>query len=230
MIVVFKYLTDIEATDSPINYTRGLKDPPKRAIRKHEATQEEKLSSREEIKALIAATRSAAHLSHLYLGINTAYGRADIGRRKTLDIGFENSWLGEIRGRTGEVRGRWLWPEAVEVLRQAIDEKPWNPQYPDLYSLTRNRNPWWTSKGEKSDPVTAGFARTKERAKIQKKGVGQYSLRHTFRTIGGYVGEVTCTLTLRPMRLTSCSCGPHRKSCFQSVGTEYFSTTAESCL
>ncbi len=187
--VFFKYLNDIEATASPINYSRGLKDPPKRAIRKHQAAQEEKLWSSDEIKALIAATRSAAQLSHIYLGINAAYGPADIGRLKTADIDFENSWLGEIRGKTGEARGCWLWPETVAALRQAIDEKPWNPQYPDLYSLTRNRNPWWTSKDEKSDPVTAGFAKTKKRAKIQKKGVGQYSLRHTFRTIGGDVGD-----------------------------------------
>ena len=186
--VFFKYLNDIEATDSPINYSRGLKDPPKRAIRKHQAAQEEKLFSRDEIKALIHTSRSAAHLSHIYLGIDAAYGAADIGRLKTADIDFENSWLGEVRGKTGEARGCWLWPETVAVLRQAIDEKPWNPSYPDLYSLTKQRKPWWV-KDKKSDPVTSAFDGAKKRAKIQKKGVGQYSLRHTFRTIGGDIGD-----------------------------------------
>ena len=186
--VFFKYLNDIEATDSPINYSRGLKDPPKRAIRQHQATREEKLFSSDEIKALIGASRSAAQLTHFYLGINAAYGPADIGRLKTADIDFENSWLGQIRGKTGEARGCWLWPETVAALRQAIDEKPWNPKYPDLYSLTRNRQPWWIAD-KKSDPVTAGFAKTKKRAGIEKQGVGQYSLRHTFRTIGGDVGD-----------------------------------------
>ncbi len=186
--VFFKYLNEIGVTEIPINYARGLRDTPKRIIRKHEATQEEKLFTRDEIKALIRTSRSAAQLSHIYLGINAAYGTADIGRLKTADIDFENSWLGEIRGKTGVARGCWLWPETVAALRQAIDEKPWNPRYPDLYSLTRNRHPWW-QETTKCNPLTASFSRNKTAASITRGGVGQYSLRHTLRTIGGDVGD-----------------------------------------
>ena len=73
--VFFKYLNDIEATDRQINYRRGLKDPPKRAIRIDQAKKPEKQYSQDEVKALIAATRSSAQLSHIYLALNASYGR-----------------------------------------------------------------------------------------------------------------------------------------------------------
>jgi len=186
--VFFNYLNETEATDRPIKYKLALQDVPKRKIRMHQAGQEEKLFSRDEIKALIRTAKTAAQLSHIYLGINAAYGSADIGRLKTAAIDFENSWLGEIRGKTGVARGCWLWPETVAALRQAIDEKPWNPRYPDLYSLTRNRQPWWQEETD-SNPLIASFSRNKKAASITRRGVGQYSLRHTFRTIGGDVGD-----------------------------------------
>lgn len=186
--VFFKYLNEIGATDTPINYTRALRDTPKRVLRKHGASVEEKLFSRDEIKALIASAKSSAQLSHIYLGINAAYGTADIGRLKVADVDFENQWIGQMRGKTGIARGCWLWPETLEALRQAIDEKPWNPKYPDLYSLTRSRHPWWQEETD-SNPLAQSFGKNKTAAGITRRGVGQYSLRHTFRTIGGDAGD-----------------------------------------
>ena len=78
--VFFNYLNETEATDRPIKYKLALKDVPKRKVRIHQAKKPEKQYSPDEIKALIAATRSAAHLSHIYLAINAAYIPSDIGR------------------------------------------------------------------------------------------------------------------------------------------------------
>ena len=184
--VFFSYLNDIGATESPINYARALRDAPKRVLRKHEASKEEKVFTADEIRALIETADSPAQLSHVYLGINAAYGAADIGRLKVADIDTENQWLGVLRGKTGMVRGCWLWPETILALTDAIEAKPWtgNDRLDELYSLTRNRRPWWED-GSKSNPIQQSFVRNKKAAGITKEGVGQYSLRHTFRTIAG---------------------------------------------
>lgn len=183
--VLFKYANDIEATDRPIRYQLGLKAVSKAVVRKHEAKQPAKEFTAKQIHQLLAVA-DVQSKAFILLGINCAYGTMDIARLKTADIDFAKSWLGEPRGKTGIARGAWLWPETVAVLREAlvIRSKVECDEFPDLAFLTRNKRPFAVD-GSTSHPLTQGFLKLKEAAKIDAKGVGHYALRHTFETIAG---------------------------------------------
>lgn len=183
--VLFKYANDIGATDKVIRYQIGLKGVPKSVVRKHEATLPAKEFSLEEIHRLLAVADQPMR-AFILLGINAAYGPMDIARLKHADVDFKQQWIGEPRGKTGIARGAWLWPETIKAVREAIETRPFttNERLDELAFLTRNRRPW-AGDGETSNPLTQAFKKTKDAAKIDRRGVGHYGLRHTFETIAG---------------------------------------------
>ncbi|MEO9591372.1 tyrosine-type recombinase/integrase [Rhodopirellula bahusiensis] len=181
--VLFKYANDIEATERDIRYKLGLKAVGKPLVRKHQAKQHAKEFTVEEVWALFNAATQPMR-SFILLGLNAAYGTADIGRLRIDQIDFANNWLGEPRGKTGIARGCWLWPETVAELRVAIEQKPFTTleRLEPLAFLTKRRQPW-SVDGSTSRPLTQAFGKLKEAAKINKTHVGHYSLRHTFATV-----------------------------------------------
>lgn len=187
--VLFKYANDIEATDRMIRYHIGLKAVPKSKVRKDQASKPTKEFTLAEIHTLLAHAGDPMR-AFILLGINAAYGTADIGRLKTADIDLKGKWLGEPRGKTGVARGAWLWPETIKAISAAMDAKPETRivEREALFSLTRNRQPWYTD-GDDNNPLTQAFRKLKKAAGIDKRGVGHYSLRHTFATIAADAGD-----------------------------------------
>jgi len=183
--VLFKYANDTGATRYPIRYAIGLKQVPRSIVRKHEAKQPSKEFSAEEVHLLLAKG-SLSMRAFILLGLNCGYGTMDIARSKLSDFDFEQNWIGEPRGKTGIARGAWLWPETVQAVQAAIEKRfePHNAEWDDLAFLTRNRRPW-AIDGSTSHPLTQSFHRLKLDAGIKRKGVGHYSLRHTFATVAG---------------------------------------------
>lgn len=179
---LFRYCNAIQITEQPIAFQLGTRSVPKSVSRKHAAAKPAKEFDREEILALIKSA-DVPMRSFVYLGINCAYGPADIGRLKVSDIDFETQWLGVLRGKTGITRGCQLWPETLEALQASIDAKPWtgNPERDALFSLTRNRRPWFED-GVDNNPMQQAFGKLKKAAGITKRGVGHYALRHSFAT------------------------------------------------
>ncbi|KLU02975.1 hypothetical protein RISK_004945 [Rhodopirellula islandica] len=181
--VLFNYANDIEATKRDIRYKVGLKAVAKSALLKHEAKQHAKEFTVEEVWTLFNAA-SQPMRSFILLGINAAYGTADIGRLRIDHIDFANNWLGEPRGKTGVARGCWLWPETVAELRLAIEQKPFttSERLKPLAFLTKRRQPW-SVDGSTTRPLTQAFGKLKTAIGINKAHVGHYSLRHTFATV-----------------------------------------------
>lgn len=182
---IFKYANDIESTPHALNYNRSLALVDKKTIRKHEAKQERKFFSAKECWQLLGVANTPMR-AFILLGLNTAYGTADIGRLRIDQIDFDNQWLGEVRGKTGMARGAWLWTETIEAIQEAIDAKPWtgNEHLDSLAFLTKRRQPWFVD-GSTNRPLQLAFGKLKAQAGIDRKGVGHYSLRHTFETIAG---------------------------------------------
>jgi integrase len=183
--VLFKYANDIEATDRDIPYRIGLKQVPKSIVRKHEATKPAREFTVEEIWRLHDAAPIPIR-AFILLGLNCAYGTADIGRLRIDQIDFENQWLGAMRGKTGVARGAWLWPETIAALQEAIDAKPHttSARMEPLAFVTKLRRPWGTDDNS-SNPLSQAFRDLKTQVGIEKKGVGQYALRHMFETVAG---------------------------------------------
>jgi integrase len=183
--VLFKYANDIEATPREIRFKLGLKAVSRVVSRKHAAGKAAKEFTAGEVWALFNAA-DVPMRAFILLGLNAAYGPLDIARLRIDQIKFDDSWLGEPRGKTGVVRGCSLWPETVAEIRKAIETKPFvtSPNLEPLFSLTKQRLPWATDDNQRA-PLSAAFAKLKKAAGITKTGVGHYALRHTFATIAG---------------------------------------------
>ena len=124
------------------------------------------------------------------LGLNCGFGTADIARLRIDQIDFDKQWIGDARGKTGVSRGSWLWRETVKALQEAINERPdtTNAELDQLAFLTTHRRPW-SEDGGTSHPLTLAFAKLKKAAKVDKRGVGHYALRHTFATVASDAGD-----------------------------------------
>lgn len=181
--VLFKHANDTEATEREIRYKLGLKAVPKSVVLKHVHKQDAKEFTVSEVWAMLDAS-SQPMKAFILLGLNAAYGTADIGRLRTDQIDFAGNWLGEPRGKTGVARGCWLWPETLSALREAIDAKPYTTResLEPLAFITRRRQPWAVD-GSTCRPLTQAFGKLKTAAGIDKSHVGHYSLRHTFATV-----------------------------------------------
>jgi integrase len=182
---IFKWANDRELTERPIKYQSGLELASKDKIRKHLAGKEQKLFSAQEIHALLASA-TVPMKAAIMLGINCAYGLADCGQLEQSMIDLKKSWLGQHRNKTGIPREAWLWPETVQAIRAAIAVRPATTiERLDAYVfLTSHRRPWFED-GANSSPASIAFRKVKIAANCDRKGIGFYSLRHTFQTVAG---------------------------------------------
>ncbi len=188
--VVFKFAFDNGLIDRPVRYGQGFKRPTRKTLRIHKAKQGRKLFAAEEIRQLLGYPpwRPAAgiHLqAMILLGINCGLGNADCGNLPLSALDLDNAIVDYPRPKTGIARRCPLWPETVAAIRASLTVRP-EPKDPDdagLVFITRYGLPW--AKEVADSPVT------KETAKLLKglgingrKGLGFYTLRHTFRTVG----------------------------------------------
>lgn len=189
--VVLNYAWENGLIDRPIRYGSELKKPSKRTLRAARAKRPPKLFSREDILALLDVAGVPLR-AMILLGINGGLGAADIGRfeRRHLDLG--SGWVTYPRGKTGIGRRFPLWPETIEAIREAIARRPKDrrPETANLVFLTKYGNPWWKEnipddieKSTESDAVRQRFDVARRKTKLNRPGLGFYTLRHTFETI-----------------------------------------------
>jgi integrase len=77
-----------------------------------------------------------------------------------------------------------MWPETVEAMQEALAERkePKDPADAGLVFITKRGYPW--HKDAPDSPVAKETAKLlKELSKNSRKGLGFYTLRHTFRTV-----------------------------------------------
>ena len=88
------------------------------------------------------------------------------------------------RPKTGLPRRCPLWPETVAELRAALARRPdpKDPAHAGLFFLTQRGGPW--AVDQPGGPVSAETVKLLRRLGINgRKGLGFYTLRHTFRTV-----------------------------------------------
>lgn len=200
-------------------FDSGIVDKPfrtgpsfKRVSRKNQRLERQKKPKRlfeaAEIHQLIASADPQLH-AMILLGINAGYGNADCGRLTISSIDFERSWLEGLREKTAIERAAWLWPETIEAIQKAIEQRYDNhpSTLADHVFITKRRQAWFRGSG-KDDAVTAAFAKLRTKALIdpavklaveagadekvvrsqeqaKRRGVNFYSLRHSFETVAG---------------------------------------------
>lgn len=185
---IFKHAHEAGLIDRTILFGPGFARPSAKVRRLHRAAQGPKLFAADEVRKLIGAAGVQVK-AMLLLGINCGFGNADAGRLPLAALDLDNAVLDFPRPKTGVARRCPLWPETVAALREAIAARP-EPKDRDAAGLAfvTKYGAAWHRDG---DDATAGHAPIyQETAKLLKrlgingrKGLGFYTLRHTFRTV-----------------------------------------------
>lgn len=169
----------------PIQTGPNFKRVSRKKQRLERAAKPKRLFSAGEIHSLLEHADVQLR-AMILLGINAGYGNADCGRLTQSEINFKRGWLEGLRPKTAIERAAWLWPETIDALKDAIDQRFGNapPSLEDHVFITKRRQAWFRGTG-KDDAITAAFGKLKVKAGCDRTGVGFYALRHTFETVAG---------------------------------------------
>jgi integrase len=185
----FKYAYEAGLLDRPVRFGPGFKRPSKKVMRLHRAKQGAKLFTAVEVRRLIDAAGVQVR-AMLLLGINCGFGNSDCGNLPQTALDLEAGWVDYPRPKTGLPRRCPLWPETVQALRDALAARPQakKPEHAGLVFLTRCGDSWHT--GTTDGPLSRETGKLLKRLGINgRKGLGFYTLRHSFRTVADEVKD-----------------------------------------
>jgi integrase len=186
---VFKFAFDNGYIDRPVRYGTEFDKPSKDVMRRHRAKQPKRLFTADEIRQLLDGKRnneqdhilgaSVQLRAMVLLGINCGFGNTDIATLTNSAVDLKGGWIAYARPKNGIPRQAKLWPETLAALRKAVAERPHDGE---IVFVTRNtHSPWMHGK---TDAIKLEFKKLMHRLGINgRKGLGFYSLRHTFRTV-----------------------------------------------
>lgn len=192
--IILKYASDQQKIGRPVVYGQSFAKPAARTLRKARNEAGPKLFEADELRRIIKEADPWLRAMVL-LGINGGLGNTDIANLPQSAIAAEG-WLNYPRPKT-EIRRRIpLWKETREAITKAIETRPEPKDNRDanLVFITVQGNRWTRMKPSKTNPkqyvsvntLGARFGALLKRLKINgRKGLGFYTLRHTFETIAG---------------------------------------------
>lgn len=190
--ILFKYAYDASLIEHPLRYGQSFKRPSRKALRKARQVKGPRLFQADEIRALL--DKAGVHLrAMILLGINCGFGPADCGNLPIKALDLKAGWVDYPRPKTGVARRCPLWPETVEALRESIATRPKPHDEADngMVFLTKYGQRW--AKESSDNPISKEIAkilrplkvkRGRKQEAVYRKGLGLYTLRHTFQTIG----------------------------------------------
>jgi integrase len=195
---LFKYGYEAGLIDKPVRFGPAFAKPSRKVLRKHRATGGKRLFTPDEVQRLLEGETvegddgepktvppaSVPVRAMILLGINAGFGGSDCGALPTSAIDLKGGWVTFPRPKTGIDRRCPLWPETVKALEAAIAERPEpkNEADADLAFITKHGRAW--SQSGASHAVTQELGKRLRALKINgRRGLGFYSLRHTFRTV-----------------------------------------------
>jgi integrase len=181
---VFKFGFDEGLIDKPIRYGQAFDKPNKLVMRRNRAERGKRMFERDELaQALTCASVNMKAM--ILLGINAALGNTDLALLPIKAINLKTGWLDYLRAKTAIALRIPLWPETIEAIKAAIANRHEEADPADkelLFIGPRGEN---YIGGHRGYRVAGEMARTLAKAKIGRRGLSFYALRHTFETIGG---------------------------------------------
>jgi integrase len=120
----------------------------------------------------------------IFLGINAGFGNSDCGNLPLSAVDLDAGIVTYPCPKTGASRRCPLWPETVEAIREVLARrpKPKKTEYANLVFLTRFGGSWYTATV--GSTITVVFRKLLKALAINgRRGLGFYTLRHTFRTV-----------------------------------------------
>jgi hypothetical protein len=182
--VIFKFAFDNGLVDRPIRYGQNFKRPSRKTLRIERARKGAKLFAAAEVRRLIEAAGPQMKAMVL-LGVNAGLGNADCGTLPLSALDLDKGIIDFPRPKTGVPRRCVLWAETIGAVRAALAKRP-DPKDPadaSLVFITKYGLPW--AKDTTDQTVAKEFGKLLRSLHINgRKGLGFYTLRHIFRTIG----------------------------------------------
>jgi integrase len=182
---VFKYALDNGLLDRPPRFGSEFKKPDKAVLRRHRATNGEKMLEAGELRRLLA-TAGVPLRAMILLGINCGFGNADCGNLPLTALDLDAAWVNFPRPKTGIARRCYLWSETVAALREVIAMRPAaNDPTNEAIVFLQPSGKRWVRLTEKSrrDNVSGCFGELMKKLGMHRAGLNFYTLRHTFRTV-----------------------------------------------
>ena len=195
---LFKYAYEIDLIDKPIRYSKVFDRPGAALKRKNRRANElrngKRLFEADEIRAMLHMADTPLR-AMILLGINGGLGNTDCARLPIAAVSLDKAVLEFDRPKSGIERVVPLWPETVAALRQALAArpKPATDEVKGLVFLTTPGQSWVRENIHRTednrirkvvpmDAITQAFDKVIRRLGLKRKGIGFYTLRHTFRT------------------------------------------------
>ncbi|MFH1265970.1 MAG: hypothetical protein ABIK89_09590 [Planctomycetota bacterium] len=179
--VLFKYAFDLGLIDSPVRYGQAFNKPSQRVMRKTKTAGPSMMFEPAELRQMIDAADQPLR-AFILLGLNCAFGPADLARIPKKAIDMKTSWITYARPKTGVDRRVKLWAETAAAIEEAWASQPASPAHKDLAFVTALGLPWANDAG-RSVRATEKFRHLLRSQGLYRSGVGLYSLRHIFRTV-----------------------------------------------
>ena len=175
--------------DRPVQFGTEFKAPSQKRQRLDRQRNGTRALTAEQLRTLIDSAEGNLR-TMILLGLNCAYGNADVRRLEFGHVDLADGWVTFARPKTGVFRRAKLWPETLEALQESIDDRraPRQPKYSELVFITRHGGPYGYDDDPDS-PITKEFRKLLNATEIYRRGLSFYSLRHTFRTVADEVGD-----------------------------------------
>ena len=198
---VFKFGYDSGLIEHPIRFGPTFKRPVKRIMRRHRQKNGVRMFDTKSLRTIIDKADQPLK-AMILLGINCGFGNHDVGTLPKSALGLKSGWVDYPRPKTAIERRCPLWPETIAAIKEATEHRPKAklPKYDGLAFVTKYGQPW--AKETPDSPVAKEFRKLldtidddaakeakkngrKAPEKIYRRGLGFYTLRHTFETIAG---------------------------------------------
>jgi len=195
---VFKYAYEMNLIDRPIRYGRAFDRPSSTLKRKSRRAAElangKRLFQADEIQALLKAAQGPLR-ALILLGINGGFGNTDCAALPISAVDWTRGVIEFDRPKTGAERLVPLWPETLQALKEVLATRPKlaDKEVEGLLFLTPSGKAWvrqhvhrgddgGVAKVVHVDTVGEQFNILLWKLDLKRRGIGFYTLRHTFRT------------------------------------------------
>lgn len=195
---VFGHAFANDMIDRPVRFGSEFKRPNRKALRKARQAKGRRMFEAADLRLLIGKAGQPLK-AMILLGLNCGFGNADVGALPLSAVDLASGWADFPRPKTAVERRSPLWPETIKSLREWLSARP-TPRAEDakrLVFVTKYGRSWAKAprltQGEDGslveafvdNPVSKEFRKLLDELDLHRPGLGFYTLRHVFETIGG---------------------------------------------
>ncbi|HEY2908604.1 MAG TPA: tyrosine-type recombinase/integrase [Gemmataceae bacterium] len=188
---IFEFAFEDGLIEKPVRFGATFKKPNRKTIRKARHEAGPRMIEADDLRKLLASADQPLN-AMILLAVNCGFGQTDISSLPLSAIDLAAGWIDFPRPKTAVGRRCPLWPETVDAIREAvaIGRKAKLPADAGLAFITKYGARFVrTSQRDKDKPavpidmIQNEFQKLLTLAGINRRGLGFYALRHTFRTI-----------------------------------------------